>query len=109
MLTQIQSSAYEKMAPGAYPGVFQGLTIKETKNGNAYLWSFKLADGKILTRFTGEPGKPATMGNRYGKWLCALAGKPISECAVDPDTYVGRQYMCIVVAEGVLETFTLMG
>lgn len=92
MLETVLSSAYEKMKPGVYPATYMGKEVKETKNGKSYLWTFKMSDGKTLTRFTGEPGKPATMNNRYGKWLCALAGKPISECSIDPDTYIGKLY-----------------
>lgn len=109
MLVQIHGSEFEKLPPGAYPATFEGVVLKETKNGKCFLWTFKLTTGKTLTRFTGEPTLKATMGNRYGKWLCALAGKPTSQIAVDPDFYVGKSYTCIVGADGVLETFTPIG
>lgn len=109
MLVHVNSGSYDKLPPGAYPGVFKGIEKKETKNGECFLWTFTLDNGKRVTRFTGEPGQIATIGNRYGKWLCALAGKPIGECDIDPDFYVGRRYTCIVGAEGILEAFTPIG
>lgn len=106
MLETVQGSAYEKPKPGVYPATYMGREVKETKLGKSYLWTFKMSDGKLLTRFAGDPVKPPTINTRHGKFLCALAGKPPSECQVDPDAYIGKRYLCIVIGEGILDIFT---
>ncbi len=106
MLETVQCSAFERPKPGVYLATFMGREVRDTKIGNSYLWTFKMASGKTLSGFGGNPAQTPTMNNRSGKWLCALAGKPPSECQVDPDACIGKQYQCIVGEEGKLETFT---
>lgn len=106
MLHSIKTSAYEALPTGIYRVVFNGMKSIESKNGPVYRWEFKTDDGKSISGLSGEPGKTATLKNKFGRWLCAIAGRPLTEGEVDPDQFVGKKYQSVVGAEGNLEMFT---
>ncbi len=109
MLHQIKTSAYDPMPTGVYPVEFVGIKPVETKNGLVYRWEFKTtSDGRSISGLAGEPGKVATLKNKFGRWLCAIAGRPLTEGAVDPDNYIGKKYQAMVGETGDVQMFTAM-
>jgi hypothetical protein len=80
---------------GAHQATFLGLSQENNKEGKPmFVWNFE-ADGKAVKGFT-DAGQP-TDGNKLGRWLCGLAGKPLKAGdSYDPDTYIGKRYMLIV-------------
>lgn len=108
MLHTIRTGAYEPLPQGIYPVSFVGYKEKETSKGLSYLWEFKTDDGKSVSGFAGEPGQTPTVKNKFGKWLCSIACRPLSEGSVDPDQYVGKRYQAVINADGKLEMFTPM-
>lgn len=109
MLFQVKSSAYEALKAGQYPCVFKGVSEVETTKGAAYRFDFLSDDGKKIGGFGGDVGQSPTLRNKLGRWLCALAGRSVSEGSVNVADYVGKRYVCLINADGKLETFTLLG
>lgn len=103
--------AFENVPPGTYSCIFQGITEIETKNGPALRWAFTTDDGKTISGLSDAANGPTTK-NKTGRWLCALATKPIvAGVQVNPDEYIGKKYLCIVTANengSRLETFSAL-
>jgi len=110
-LTVIKSGG--SVPAGAYQSVFSGVESVENEYGKGYRWTFQTDDGKQIVGFS-DRERPPTTGNKTGRWLAALSGKPLSDgLDVDTDAYVGKRYMVIVQDTGEgktrLETFSLIG
>lgn len=112
MLFTINSSAIDPIAPGTYQATFVSMKPFETKNGAAYRWEFTTTDGKTVSALSDAEAQP-TVKNKTGKWLCALANKPlVAGTQVDPDLFIGKKYFLIVEAGeqgGKLNTFSMIG
>lgn len=106
MLHTIKTGAFESLPQGIYPVSFVGYKEKDTENGISYLWEFKTDDGKAVNGFAGKPTQTPSLKNKFGKWLCSIAGRPLSEGQVDPDQYIGKRYQAVINADGKLEMFT---
>ena len=111
MLLKIIDS-YESVPAGIYQATFAGMKPQETANGNAYRWSFRTDNGKEISGLS-DAESPPTPRNRTGRWLCALATKPLQAgVEVDPDSYIGKRYVVIFAAAAEnktkLETFSAL-
>jgi len=107
MLLTITES-YESVPPGNYPATFLGMTQIDTQKGKAYRWAFRTESGKDISGLS-DAERPPTTRNKSGKWLCALATKPIQAGAsIDPEQYVNKRYLVIVNGDSKLETFTAL-
>lgn len=76
---------------------FQGVELCETKSttGKAYKWSFA-NDKQSVCGFC-DNDKPPTTKNKFGRWLSALANKPImAGSTINPDDYIGKLYGVVV-------------
>jgi hypothetical protein len=104
----VSSKSYEAPAPGTYKGTFKTIDEIETQKGDAYRWVFDDVENVSSGVISGlsDANSPATVKNRTGRWLAALAGRSIVDAAVDPTDYVGKKYLLIVNADGKLETFS---
>jgi hypothetical protein len=68
---------------GNYKLQFRGVEECETKVGHSYKWTFA--------------NKPPSTKNKMGRWLSALANKPITAgTTINPDDYIGKTYLVIV-------------
>lgn len=106
------TDSYESVPAGTYQATFNGLKATETQNGKAYRWAFRTDDGKEISGLS-DAESPPTTRNKTGRWLCALATKPLQAgVQVDPDQYVGKRYFVIVTAHAdnktKLETFSAL-
>lgn len=90
--------SYKSVPAGNYQATFTGMKPVETAHGKAFRWTFKTDDGKEISAIS-DGVAPPTVGNRTGKWLCALATKPLQAgVQIDPDHYIGKRYFVIVSA-----------
>jgi hypothetical protein len=92
------SARYEAIPAGTYKATFQGLEPTETANGQAIRWKFKVTEGPMAGKLISELSDPhATTGNKTGRFLVALSGKPLEGgVKVEPPQYVDRLYLVIV-------------
>ncbi len=115
---------FEKVPPGIYECEFRGASEKTiTRDGESKPtteWRFEITrmlsggDGKDRTGQTidGLADKPATVGNKLGRWLNGLTGKPtpVAGQAVKPTDYIGKRYMAVVTTnkagKPALDTFS---
>lgn len=105
----VSSKSYEAPAPGTYKGTFKEIDEEfATKNGDAYRWIFDNVEGISSGTISGisDRNSVATVKNKTGRWLSALAGRSLSDEAIDPSKYVGKRYLLIVNGDGKLETFS---
>lgn len=109
-LTLIIQAAGESLPPGAYHATFQGIEKTENDYGLAWRWKFLTAKGQTILGTSGRD-RPPSIKNRTGQWLSALSSKPLAgDVAVTPANYVGKPYLCVMVATAnggsKLETFS---
>ena len=88
---------FESVPAGVYtPCVFKALEECETSKGKAYRWKFDVPDGKAISELS-DREHPPTDRNKTGRFLAALAGKPLAVgTSVEPNDYVGRKYLIVV-------------
>ena len=80
---------------GSYPAKFVSVDLKEEgKHGPYYEWTFDGSD-KTYKGFADKPKGGPTIGNKLGRLLCGLAGRPLSAGQVNPKDYVGKPYMLV--------------
>lgn len=99
---------------GAYPATFRAIENIETERGKAWRWTFQSKDYLITGLSDNE--SPPTPRNKTGRWLTALSGITLGEkersVNIDTDSYIGRQYLCIIAPKETggtkLETFSAL-
>lgn len=98
----IESSAkYAELKPGNYNCIFMGITPIETTKGKAWRWEFKREDNSEIISGLTDANGPPTPANKTGRWLSALANKPLTSGEkIIPANYVGKRYLVIVQADG---------
>ena len=93
-------NGYEGLAVGSHKGVFKGIEPTETQKGKAWRWRFETLDGKKASELSDRESLP-TPKNKTGRFLMALAGKAFAGGdKIDPDAYVGKNYLLIVEPKG---------
>lgn len=95
-----ESKTYTALPPNLYQGEFVELEETTTSNGDAYRWKFKILDGEHAGAIFSElTDRKATTKNKLGRFLCALANRPLEKGSVDPKEYIGRKYTLVVDAK----------
>lgn len=94
-----KGGVFEEVPPGVYQGTFQGVNRVESKTdkGEAWRWAFKADDGRVISDLSDTTGAKIT--NKLGRWLCLLANRPLDECTVVIDHYIGKRYIVVVEAK----------
>jgi len=71
----VSSKSYEAPAPGTYKGTFKTIEEIETQKGDAYRWVFDEIENVKSGVISGlsDANSPATVKNKTGRWLAALA------------------------------------
>lgn len=99
LFTIVPSSTYVDIPAGSYKAKFESVSPFDTKNGAALLWKFKAEDGRLISGLS-DAVNPPSPKNKTGRWLAALCNKPsIAGLQVNPDDYVGKSYLVIMVAK----------
>lgn len=97
---QVQVGSDSTVAAGVYPATFtEFVDLKEGEHGPYYTFRFEGEDGKKYVGFVDEPKGPPRVGengNKLGRFLAGLAGKPPTEgFSNTPDDYIGKRYLLI--------------
>ena len=107
----ITNGKSESVNAGNYHNaVFVGIEKFTSGKGDELLrWKFDI-DGRQASAVTGA-SNPTTK-NRFGKFLCGLANKPLVEgTTVEPNDFIGKKYFAVVIANergSQVEMFTLL-
>jgi hypothetical protein len=91
----------ENIPAGSHKATFRGIEQIEVSRqaGKEPAWRWVFYDAANDRTITGisDYTKPTT-NNKFGRWLAALSGKPLSDgTAVNTDDYIGKEYVLIVV------------
>ena len=107
----IRKSKVESVAAGNYTdAIFRGIEeFKSAKGDDLFRWKFEVG-GVQASAVTGN--SDPTIKNRLGKFLCALAAKPLAEgTSVEPSEYIGKKYFVVIVQKengSQVEMFSLL-
>ena len=101
---------------GTHKGTFLGIEEGETEHGEKLFWDFQV-DGyeHSLRGFVDLKDPTPRTSNKFGRWIAALANKPLEEgTTINPKEYEGRRYLLVIVPQEKdhkktrLETFSLI-
>ena len=102
MLFQVKSG-YVSVVGGIHKGEFVAVEPCETSKGKAWRWKFKITEGKEAGKIVCELSdgeNPPTPANKTGRFLSALASKPLNDGdSIEVAQYVGKPYMLVVEAK----------
>jgi len=87
--------------PGNYQAKFEGVEPTENdKYGKGWRWKFAITSGPLAKQTVSRvTGLTPSLKNGCGKMLSGLSGHPLQlDEEVDPDQYIGRSYLIVVIA-----------
>lgn len=85
--------------PGSYVARFLGVELTEPNQyGDGLRWNFEVASGPHAGTRIGRPtGTKPTLKNKCGQFLIGVCGKSAMGEEIDLGSYVGRNYLLVVV------------